>query len=156
VVVDAAPAAPAAQQTPPPGAGTPPQDAFSAADFEALTIQGPSAQGRRVRTQLYCEAPRPVALREQVEQVEAAVVALRDTQGRVPAADCRWGARGEERRQDFLLLIPPELAEAFSGQPVTTDEFVERRRVVAEVEWVGRSPALSLRTAGILRRVSSR
>jgi hypothetical protein len=155
-VVAAAPAAPPAQQTPPPAAGAPAQDAFRAADFEALSIQGAAAQGRRVRTQLYCGAPSPIALREQVQQVEAAVVALRDTQGRVPAAECQWGGQGEERRQEFLLLIPPELAEAFAAQPVTTDEFVERRRVVAEVEWIGRSPALSLRTAGVLRRVYPR
>jgi hypothetical protein len=29
---------------------------------------------------------------------------------------------------------------------------VRRRRVVADIEWIGRSEALALRTAGVLRR----
>ena len=45
-------------------------------------------------------------------------------------------------------------AKPFS--PVVQDNFVERRRVTAEVEWVGRSEALALRTAGVFRGLVTR
>jgi hypothetical protein len=151
-VVDAPPVSPAPQAAPA-GAATPPQDAFSTADFERLVIEGQEAHGRRVRTELYCNSPDAVALRQGVASAERAILALRDSVGRVPAAECKWGARGDERRQDFLLLVPPDLADDFAAAPITTDNFVRRRRLLAEVEWIGRSEVLSLRTTGVLRAV---
>lgn len=155
-VVNAPPVAPA--PTPPSraAAAAPVEDAYGAAGFEKLTIQGQAAVGRRVRTELFCDAPATVALNTQVTEVESAVAALRDAEGRVPGALCQWGSRGDARREDFLLLIPPALAADFAAAPVTTDDFVRRRRLVAEVEWIGPSQALALRTAGVLRRVYPR
>ncbi|MBV9774959.1 MAG: hypothetical protein JO040_13480 [Gemmatimonadetes bacterium] len=154
-VVNAPPVSP--NTTAPSKAATaaPIEDAYGAAGYERLTIQGQSAVGRRVRTELFCDAPTTVALRLDVE-VESAIAALRDAEGRVPGALCQWGTRGDARREDFLLLIPAPLASAFAAAPVTTDDFVRRRRLVAEVEWVGTSQALALRTAGVLRRVYPR
>ena len=152
-VLPAAPVAPAADTTATPAAGEPPQDAFATADFERLVIEGQEARGRRVRTELYCDTPKPVALRQGIPNAEVAILALRDSAGRVPGADCKWGARGDERRQDFLLLVPADLADDFAAAPVTTDEFVRRRRLLAEVEWIGRSEIMALRTVGVLRRV---
>ncbi|HEX2092776.1 MAG TPA: hypothetical protein VHG28_10255 [Longimicrobiaceae bacterium] len=152
-VVTAPPPRPAAQQPSAAATSAPPLEAFGAAGFERLTIEGEAAVGRRVRTELYCDAPNAIALRQDVTLVDSAVAALRNVEGRVPAASCEWGARGDERREDFLLLIPPDLADDFAAAPVTTDDFVRRRRLIAEVEWVGRSEALALRTAGVLRRV---
>lgn len=152
-VVPAGPVVPSADSTPPPAAGEPPQDAFATADFERLVIEGQEARGRLVRTELYCGTPDPVALRQGIPNAESVILALRDSMGRVPGADCKWGARGDERRQDFLLLVPPDLADDFAAAPVTTDNFVRRRRLLAEVEWIGRSEILALRTVGVLRRV---
>lgn len=152
-VIAAGPVAPAADSTPAPAAAKPPQDAFATADFERLVIEGQEARGRRVRTELYCDTPDPVALRQGIPNAESAILALRDSTGRVPGADCKWGARGDERRQDFLLLVPADLADDFAAAPVTTDEFVRRRRLLAEVEWIGRSEIVALRTVGVLRRV---
>lgn len=151
-VVTARPVAPALDSTPQLGAAEPPQDAFTTADFERLVIEGQEARGRVVRAELYCGSPSPVALRQGIPNAERAILALRDSAGRVPGADCKWGARGDERRQDFLLLVPPELADDFAAAPLTTDSFVRRRRLLAEVEWIGRSEILSLRTVGVLRR----
>jgi len=153
-VVDAAPAAPPAQPSRP--ASGPPVEAFGSAGFERMVIAGPAAVGQRVRTQLYCDAPSPVALRQQVQRVEPQVSELLSPEGRVVAATCKWGSQGDERREDFLLLVPPDLADDFSAQPVTSDDFVRRRRILAEVEWIGRSESLSLRTAGVLRGVLAR
>lgn len=152
-VVNAPPVAPATTAPSRAAATAPPVDAYGAAGFERLMIQGQSAQGRRVRTELYCDAPTTVALRTDITEVESAVAALRDAEGRVPGALCQWGTRGDERREDFLLLVPPQLAASFAAAPVTTDNFVRRRRLIAEVEWVGTSQALALRTTGVLRRV---
>lgn len=145
-------AAPPVAVEAPPAPAAPPEEAFTTADFERLVIRGREAEGRRVLAELYCAAPSSMALREQAP-LEPAVAALRGPQGRVTAAECKWGPRGDERRQDFLLLVPPELADDFAAAPVTTDDFVRRRRIRAEVEWIGRSEALFLRTAGVLRRV---
>lgn len=131
-------------------AGDPVQDAFGAAEFERLVIEGPTAVGQRVRTELFCDAPAPLTLRD-AEQVEAAVATLVDAEGRVRGAECKWGRRGDERREDFTLLVPPDMAEQFAAAPLVSDGFVERRRLQAVVEWVGRSEALSLRTVGVLR-----
>lgn len=152
-VVTAPPAQPPTAEPSPQAAAAPPVEAFGAADFERLVIEGEAARGRRVRAQLYCDAPSPVALRPSAPRVESAVAELADAEGRVVGAACKWGARDDERRQDFLLLVPPALADEFAAAPVATDDFVRRRRILAEVEWVGRSDALALRTAGVLRRV---
>lgn len=149
-IVERAPA------TPPPAAPVTPttapggvEAAFGASGFERLTLQGAAAVGRRVRTELYCEQPGSYQVRTTV-QAEAAVAALA-ANGRVPAAECKWGGPGDSRRQDFVLLVPPELAEVFASTPVVTDQFQRRRRVAAEVEWIGRSEALALRPAGVFR-----
>lgn len=123
------------------------------ADYDRLVLAGEEAAGRRVRTELFCDTPKPVTLRE-VDQLEAAIAALRDEAGEVRGADCKWGRGGTgSSRKEFLLLVPPQLATAFSNQPMVTDNFVQRRRVEGEVEWIGRSRALALRTAGVLRAV---
>jgi hypothetical protein len=105
--------------------------------------------GRRVRTELYCEAPGSYTVRQGVPP-EAAINALASN-GRVPAAECKWGSAEDSRREDFVLLVPPPLADQFASTPVVTDQFQRRRRVTAEVEWLGRSEALALRPAGVFR-----
>ena len=74
----------------------------------------------------------------------------------MPGAVCKWGPSGEVRREALLLLIPPALADEFAAAPEVTDNFVQRRRVVAEVEWVGRSETLALRTAAVFQRMVQR
>ncbi|HEU4559919.1 MAG TPA: hypothetical protein VFS20_18870 [Longimicrobium sp.] len=146
--------APAVVATAPPPAQTPPvvEAALTTADFERLTVEGPRAVGRVVRAQLFCDPPTRVALMVGVDTVEAAIAPLVDraTQ-RVPGAECKWGQQDDPRREDFLLLIPPELAAEFASQPVTLDGYIRRRRLLANVEWIGRSRALSLQTVGIFR-----
>jgi hypothetical protein len=127
----------------------PPEAAFGASGFERLMLEGDSAVGRRVRTVLFCEAPASYQVRSGVPP-EAAVAALA-ANGRVPAAECKWGGVEDARREDFVLLVPPELAAQFASTPVITDQFQRRRRVAAEVEWLGRSEALALRAAGVFR-----
>ncbi len=154
-LVNAPPPGPVAEPAKPvQPAGGAPEAAFGTAGFERLVLQGPAASGRRVRAELYCGAPNPVALRGGTV-VEAAVAPLVDADRRVPAAECKWGGRDDARREDFLLLVPADQAGAFSAAQVVSDGFVRRRRLVAEVEWVGSSASLSLRTAGILRSVAS-
>jgi hypothetical protein len=128
------------------------QDAMRTADFERLSLEGERATGRVVRAQLYCDAPTPVALQSSSDTVEAAILPLVDSASqRVPAAECLWGAQDDPRRGEFLLLVPPSLAAQFAAQPVLMDGFVRRRRVVAQVAWVGKSRALALQTVGIYR-----
>lgn len=141
-----------APPTPKPPANQPTQAAYTTADFERLMLEGPRAIGRTVKAELYCEEPQTYQVRSNV-QAEAVVAALA-SQGRVPAAECKWGGRNDARRQDFLLLVPPELAATFASAPLTSDEYQRRRRMVVNVEWVGRSEALSLRTAGVFRGVA--
>lgn len=130
------------------------EPARTTADFERLTLEGPRAVGRLVLAQLYCDAPTPVALMAGVDTVEAAIAPLVDRQAqRVPAAECKWGQADDPRREDFLLLVPPQLAAQFAAQPVTLDGYIRRRRLLANVEWIGRSKALSLQTVGIFRGV---
>lgn len=131
----------------------PARDAYGAAGFEQMVVLGEQAVGKRVRTELFCESPRPVAAR-QLDPAEPAVEALMDPQSQVPAAECLWGAQSDTRREEFVLLVPPELADDFAAAPVVTDNFIRRRRVRADVEWLGRSPALALRIAGVLRGVN--
>ncbi|HYJ78167.1 MAG TPA: hypothetical protein VEW03_00995 [Longimicrobiaceae bacterium] len=138
---------------PPAAPGGAPEPARSTADFERLVIQGDAARGRRVLAELYCETPGGVALEEGTDTLELALAALVDTVGgrRVPGAACKWGTQNDPRREDFLLLVPAELARDFASAPVIMDGFVRRRRLVAEVEWIGKSRALALRTIGVFR-----
>ena len=140
--------APAPAATPAPAAVT---DAYGAAGFERLLLRGTTAAGAHVRAELFCAAPTRWEAR--ADLAEPAVEALAGPDRRVPAAECKWGHENEPRREDFLLLVPPDLAAAFAAAPVTRDDFVERRRVHAEVEWIGQSPALLDRRAGVLRAV---
>jgi hypothetical protein len=140
---------PAPAATPAPGAAA--SDAYGAAGFERLLLRGAAAAGTRVRTEIFCEAPSPVEAR--TENAEPQVDALAGPDRRIPAAECKWGPSGDARREDFLLLVPPDMAAAFSSAPTTRDDFVQRRRIHAEVEWIGQSPALLDRRAGVLRAV---
>jgi len=130
------------------------EDAYGAAGFERLVVEGQAAVGRVVRTELYCEAPQNFTV-IQGHTAPRSVASLIQ-EGRVPAARCRWGGPAEPRREEFLLLVPPSLRDQFASTPVVQDNFVERRRVTAEVEWVGRLETLALRTAGVFRGVVSR
>jgi hypothetical protein len=141
--------APAAPKAAPPKSSAAPEAAFGAAGYERLVLQGAAASGRTVRTELYCAQPTSYQVRTNVS-AEPAVAALTDN-GRIPAAECKWGGANDPRREDFLLLVPKDQAEAFANAPVISDDFQRRRRVVADVEWVGRSEALALRTAGVFR-----
>jgi hypothetical protein len=138
--------------TTPESASPQPRVGRSSADFEQLVVEGAAAKGQRVVGELACNAPTTYTL-SPTDTVAAAVLALRDAESRVPGAECKWGLRGETRRGDLLLLIPPELSERFASAPIAQDEFVRRRRLTAEVEWVGRSDALALRNVGVLRDV---
>lgn len=144
------PAQPSADPNLPAGAGSPTREAFGPAEFERLLAEGESSVGSMVRTELFCGSINQVNLRE-VDQINRSIAELADTGGRVPAAECRWGAEG--RNQNFLLLIPPSMAERFASAPEVEQGFVRRRRVRAEVEWIGRSEALALRNAAVLRRM---
>ena len=128
------------------------QEAFGAAGFERLVLEGPAALGRTVKAELFCEQPTSYQLRTGV-QAEGSVAALASN-GRVPAAECKWGGANDPRREDFLLLVPPQLADDFAATPVASDDFQRRRRMVANVEWLGRSEVLALRTAGVFRGVA--
>jgi hypothetical protein len=128
--------------------------AYTTADFERLVIEGPAAVGKRVRAELFCEAPSRISVRRDIP-VEAPIAPLVDAEGHAAAAECRWGRAGDQRREDFVLIVPSALAARFSAAPVTTDDFVQRRHLFAEVEWVGRSQALDLRTGGVLRDVAA-
>jgi hypothetical protein len=151
-LMDVQPGAPVAVE-PDPGAtqaAGEPEDAYGSSGVERLMLEGDAARGRLVRTELFCGSPSPVGL-GRADRVESAIAAVVDEQSRVPAAECKWGQSGTTRREDFLLIVPPEMAAAFAGTPEVTDAFVRRRHVHGVVEWVGRSDALSLRTAGVLR-----
>jgi hypothetical protein len=143
-------APPPVDPTTPAAAGAPPQDAYSVGDFERLLAEGERSEGLRVRTELFCGEISPTALRD-VDAVNRAVAELADANRRVPAAECRWGSTATA--PDFLLLVPPALAERFAAAPQVTQDFVARRRVAVELEWVGRSEALALRNAGVLREI---
>jgi hypothetical protein len=145
---------------PPPIATAPPappqpgrvEQAMTTADFERLTLEGERARGRIVQAQLFCDAPNPVALVSATDTVEASIAPLVDrAENRVPGATCLWGPQDESRREEFLLLVPPELAAQFAAQPLALDGYVRRRRVIARVEWIGKSRALALQTVGIYR-----
>ncbi len=130
-------------------AGEPVREASGAAGFERLMLEGAAARGRTVRAELFCEAPTSYEVNANAP-VEAAVAALA-VEGRIPGAECKWGGAGDARREDFLLLVPADLADDFAAAPMVSDDFQRRRRVVANVEWVGPSQALALRTVGVFR-----
>jgi hypothetical protein len=131
------------------------EDATSTGDLERLTLLGERATGRMVKAQLYCENPDQVALEQSTDSIEAPIAMIADTMThRVSAASCKWGAQDDPRREDFLLVVPPERAAEFATQPVMLDGFVRRRRLIANVEWIGKSRALALSTVGIFRGLS--
>ena len=143
--------APVPTKESPPTQAAAPEPALNTADFERLTIEGDSARGRLVVAQLWCETPVPVAVR--ADTIESAVAVLVDTTGgqSVPGAECKWGGRDDPRRGDFILLVPPALAAEFSSAPVVMDGYVRRRRLIAQVEWIGKSRALALSTVGVFK-----
>ena len=128
------------------------RDAFTLAQFEELLAEGNEATGQIVRTELYCESITPVNVRETTPP-DPLLATLVDGDGRVGGAECRWGP--EARSEDFLLVIPSELAEEFARMPEVELNFVRYRQVPASIEWLGRSDALSLRISGVLRDIST-
>jgi len=130
---------------------TAPEPAQTTGDFERLTLEGDRARGRLVVAQLWCETPVPVAV--SADTIESAVAVLVDTTGgqSVPGAECKWGGQDDPRRGDFILLVPPALAGEFASAPVVMDGYVRRRRLVAHVEWIGKSRALALSTVGVFK-----
>ncbi|HVG45259.1 MAG TPA: hypothetical protein VM890_11030 [Longimicrobium sp.] len=150
-----APAPPTIATTPVAPHQGPVEQALRTADFERLTLEGERARGRIVQAQLYCDTPTPVALSTSSDTVEAAIAPLVDrATSRVPGATCLWGAQDDARREEFLLLVPPDLAQQFTSEPVTLDGYIRRRKVIANVEWIGKSRALALQTVGIFRGLS--
>lgn len=131
-----------------------PEDAYGTAGFERLVVEGEAAIGKTVRTELFCAAPQNFTIVAGHTAPRSVTSLIQN--GQVPAAVCKWGPTGESRREDLLLLVPPALADEFAAAPEVTDNFVERRRVVAEVEWVGRSETLALRTGAVFRRMVPR
>lgn len=145
-------APPAVDQRSLPAEDAPVADAFGTSGYERLLAQGEGALGQRVRAQLYCDRMNSVALRSGAGVVtRPSVAALADASGRVPAAECKWGETADA--PDVLLLIPPEIAERFGSLPQVEQAFVRRRRLRAEVEWVGRSESLALRNVAVLRTI---
>lgn len=131
-----------------PASAAPIREGFGVGEFERLLAEGEAAAGQRVRALLYCEPTSQISLRD-VDEVARSVAALADAQRRVPAAECKWGA--DAGAPDFLLLVPPQLAERFAAAPEVQQGFIRRRRVPVVLEWLGRRDALALRTAGVLR-----
>jgi hypothetical protein len=129
----------------------PTREAYTLAQFERLVAEGEDAVGEVVRTELYCGSISPVTVRSGERPVHRRLLDLADTEGRVAGAECRWSRDG--RTSDFLLIVPPDLAEEFATAPEVELNFVRRRRVPAELEWLGRSDALALRTAGVLKEI---
>jgi hypothetical protein len=145
-------AGPAVDSTRPAGAGAPVQDAYGAAGYEQLVAEGEAAVGRRVRAMMFCEPIRSVGLRTGGGiMANQSVAETADAAGRVPAAECAWG--DEATAPDLLLIVPPAQAERFASAPEVEQSFVRRRRVRAEVEWIGRSEALALRNVAVLRAI---
>ncbi|HYR12463.1 MAG TPA: hypothetical protein VEQ60_32040 [Longimicrobium sp.] len=137
--------------TDPQKAAAGPEDAYGTAGFERLVVEGEAAVGKTVRTELYCEAPQNFTIVAGHTAPRSVASLIQD--GSVRGSVCKWGPTGEPRREDLLLVIPPAQADEFAAAPEVTDNFVQRRRVVAEVEWVGRSETLALRTGAVFRRM---
>lgn len=128
------------------------RDAHGTVGFEALLAEGETATGQQVRTTLYCEPIRSIALRRSAEvTVHASIAEHAGSAGRVPAAECHWGS--EVSAPEVLLIVPPALAQQFASMEEVEQSFVLRREVPAVVEWVGRSDALALRTVAVLRAI---
>jgi hypothetical protein len=126
------------------------REAFTLAQYEGLIAEGVDAVGEIVRTELYCGSISLIATSE-IETPTSVLAPLKDAEGRVAGADCRWSQ--EARTSDFLLVVPADLAEDFARAPEVDLDFVRRRVIPADVEWLGRTEALSLRTAGVLRNI---
>jgi hypothetical protein len=148
--VIAAPAAHDVDRTTRPASEQPPLDAHSAGAFAQLVALGDEARGQRVNTELFCSAITSVSVRS-VPGVPPRVAELSDSGGRVPGAECKWGSA--TAAPDFLLLIPPSHADAFAAAPMVEEGFVRRRRINVELEWLGRTESLALRTAGVLNQI---
>jgi hypothetical protein len=144
------PAEPIAESKPVTASGRA-EAAYSTGDFERLIIEGEGAVGKLVNAELFCAAPSRMSVRVDVP-VEAPIAPLVQD-AHVSAAECRWGQLADERREEFVLIVPPQQAAAYAAAPVTTADFIQRRHLYAQVEWVGRSRALALRSAGVLRGV---
>ncbi|MQA91296.1 MAG: hypothetical protein GEU90_13890 [Gemmatimonas sp.] len=138
--------APAAAEGPP----TQVREAFAAADYQTLIAEGDRAVGQIVRADLYCQSITSMLVRE-IDEVNPALTALADAEGRVGGAECRWGE--EDRTAEILLVVPPSLAGEFARAPEMELNFVRRREVSAQLEWLGRSEALALRYTGVLRAI---
>ena len=143
-------ALPAVDRTGMPAAQRPVQEANSVGDYERLLAEGGNAAGQRVTTVLYCSAMQSVSLIAG-SSISPSMAALADTRGQVPGAECRWGASADA--PDLFLLVPPRLATDFAAAPEVEIGFMRRRRVAAEVEWIGRSEALALRIVGVLQGI---
>jgi hypothetical protein len=126
-----------------------PEDAYGHAGYERLVVEGQAAVGRLVRAELFCEAPENFTI-VSGDTVRRALGDLIQ-EGRIPAAECKWGNTRDTQREDFLLIVPPARAREFAATPVVSDAYVERHRVIALVEWIGPTQALALRTAGVFR-----
>ncbi|MEX2569714.1 MAG: hypothetical protein WD737_00310 [Gemmatimonadota bacterium] len=126
------------------------RDARTLAEFEALIAGGDRAVGQVVRAEIFCGSIGALAVRE-IEGMNPALGALADADGRVAAAECRWSR--EARASNFVLVVPPALAEDFASAPLVEINFVRRRRIPAHLVWLGRSEALALRYAGVLQEV---
>jgi hypothetical protein len=133
-----------------PSARKPVLEATSVGDYERLLAQGESAAGQRVRTVLYCSPMRSVSLIAG-SSISPSMASLADARGQVPGAECQWGSGADA--PDLFLLVPPALANDFAATREVEISFVRRRRVPAEIEWIGRSEALALRIVGVLQDV---
>lgn len=127
---------------------TPTRDAYTLGDYERLMAEGQAVVGQVVRAELYCGPINPISMR-QADAPTPVLTALADENGRVAGAECRWTRN--DRSATFLLIVPPYLAEEFAQMPEEEINFIRQRVVPANVEWLGRSDALSLRIAGVLR-----
>lgn len=125
--------------------------ALAGAGFEELIAAGVTASGVVTEAPLVCDSVRRIRLLDD-EEPYPTLVAMADS-GRVPAAECRWVSPGETQPAPFLLLIPAGLVSAFDSIPETAVGFVPRRRLRAEIEWIGTRRAIALRAGGILRAI---
>jgi hypothetical protein len=141
-------ALPAVDATGTPAAKRPVLEAISVGYYARLLAEGEKAAGQRITTVLYCSSMQSVSLIAG-SSISPSMAALADTRGQVPGAECRWGASADA--PDLFLLVPPQLATDFAAAPEVEIGFMRRRRVAAEVEWIGRSEALALRIVGVLQ-----
>lgn len=141
---------PAVDTTAPPAATAPPREGMGAGGYERLLAEGEAAVGQRVVTLLYCETVTSIAMVSNTV-VNESVAAVADANGRVPGAECRWGEGSDA--PEVLVLVPPELAPRLAAAPEIEQRFVRRRRILAEVEWIGPSEALALRNVAVLRAI---